>query len=128
MVTPFGSLLRYFRNQRGIALKALAAKIHISPKVLYALESGIRRPPTGDDLLALSDALSLRPNEARALAEAAQDSVTTLRIPRAATAREYRLAHQLFRHLGRLSDEQIDGIETLLKDRKLSAIPGGNMT
>lgn len=45
-MTPFGKKLREMRAARGIALKAMAHEIGVSPAYLSALEHGRRGTPT----------------------------------------------------------------------------------
>ncbi len=45
-MTPFGKKLREMRSTRGIALKAMAHEIGVSPAYLSALEHGHRGKPT----------------------------------------------------------------------------------
>ena len=45
-MTPFGKKLREMRSARGIALKAMAHEIGVSPAYLSALEHGHRGKPT----------------------------------------------------------------------------------
>jgi len=47
-MTPFGARLRELREQRGVALKELAAALQVSAAYLSALEHGRRgRPSAG---------------------------------------------------------------------------------
>lgn len=45
-MTPFGKKLREMRSTRGIALKAMAHEVGVSPAYLSALEHGHRGKPT----------------------------------------------------------------------------------
>lgn len=45
-MTPFGQKVRELRSSRGIALKAMAHEIGVSPAYLSALEHGRRGAPT----------------------------------------------------------------------------------
>ncbi len=45
-MTPFGAKIRELRAKRGLALKEMAAELHISAAYLSALEHGRRGRPT----------------------------------------------------------------------------------
>ena len=113
-MTPFGVLLRYHRNERGITLKELAIHLGASQKTLSAIETGRQRPLQGEQFDLLCDRLSLLPAQRSELADAANHSVAHLRIPDNATPREWRLAHLLMQSLGKLSSEQIESIHAAL--------------
>jgi len=113
-MTPFGSLLRFYRNERGIPLTDLARQIPLSVKILSAIETGRRRPPGREDISAIAKVLNLIPTEAAALAEAAQYSTPLLRLPENATPREYRLAHRVVSSLRRLSEPEMAAIHAVL--------------
>lgn len=113
-MSPYGLKLRYFRIERGISLKELAEHVQLSEKTLSAIETGRRRPLTGEALEKIRSYLGLSADEAAALQEAALDSPAYIRIPHQATPMEYRLVHCLIRSLGMLTKEQITGIHSLL--------------
>ena len=126
-MSPFGSLLRYYRNERGIPPKELAAELGVSDKKISAIEIGRRRPPDEKDLARICKYLSLTEAESAALYEAAQLSHPHVRIPDNATPREYRLVHHFVRALGHLSDNQINVIHKTLNQRA-GLREGGDMT
>ncbi len=113
-MNPYGLQLRYFRKERGISLKELAEQVQLSEKTLSAIETGRRRPLTGEALQKICNYLGLSAGEAAAPEQAALDSLAYIRIPHQATPMEYRLVHHLIRSLGFLSRDQIAGIHSLL--------------
>lgn len=116
-MSPFGLLLRYFRNERRLPLKVLAAGIVVSDKVLSAIETGRRCPPDGAQLNEIKKILRLNEDEFRSLTEAARYSTTRVRIPVSAKPPEYRLVHRLVESIGDLSDQQIAIINDTLDKR-----------
>lgn len=114
-MSPFGLLLRFYRNERGMAQKTIAARVGLSEKSLSAIETGRHQPPGEDILKKICDALDLRESEVRALKDAAAHSSPALRIPFGVTPRAYRLAHILLGRLNSLSVKQIEEIHTVLE-------------
>lgn len=126
-MSPFGSLLRYYRNERGIPLKTLAAEIGVSEKILSAIEVRRRRPLDEKNIERICKFLDLTEEESTALNEAAQLSHTYVRIPTGASPLEYRLVHRFIQSLGHLSDTQIAVIYRTL-DQRVGLREGGDMT
>lgn len=113
-MTPFGSLLRFYRQERGIPLKVLAVRIGISQKNLSALESGARRPPEDNKIADICTSLTLSADERHALLEAARFSSPLIRLPGNANPQEYRLVHRVIASLRQLSAREITAIHTVL--------------
>ncbi len=118
-MSPFGSLLRYHRNERGILLKALAAELGISEKSLSAVETGRRRPFPDKEIERICKILRLTETESAALREAAQQSRPHLRIPTGVSPHRYRLAYRFIQSLEKLSEDQITAIQRALNQRAL---------
>lgn len=67
----FGSLVRWYRRERGLTQRELAARAGLSLAALRDFEQCRRRRPRPDSLVALADGLSLGEDEAASLARAA---------------------------------------------------------
>ncbi len=119
IMSPFGSLLRYHRNERGILLKALAAELGISEKSLSAVETGRRRPFPDNEIEKICKFLYLSETESAELKEAAQQSHPHLRIPTGVSPHKYRLAYRFIQSLETLSEEQVTVIQKTLNQRAL---------
>lgn len=114
-MSPMGVLLRYLRNQKGVALKVMAAELGISERILSALETGRRGPPNEEDLLKIKKILRLTEEEFSSLVESARCSSSHVRIPIKARPLEYRLMHRLAAAIGGgLTDQQIAAIQATL--------------
>lgn len=122
-MTPFGNLIRYFRQQSGVSQQQLAEAIGMEPTKLSAVERGQQRPLRGEELVAAGAYLGLGEDEIAALKEAADDSTTYLRIPSDASPRQYRLAHRLVRRLRHLSEQEINTIHRILDPTSAPALP-----
>lgn len=119
LMSPFGSLLRYLRNERGILLKALAAELGISEKSLSAVETGRRRPFPDKQIEKICKLLCLSETESAALKVAAQQSHPHLRIPTGVSPHKYRLAYSFIQSLETLSEDQVTIIQRTLDQRAL---------
>jgi transcriptional regulator with XRE-family HTH domain len=60
---PFGEKLRTIREEKGIGLRELAARVGISPSYLSNIETGKFAPPAEDKLRAIARELELDPNQ-----------------------------------------------------------------
>ncbi len=129
-MSPFGLMLRYMRNERGISLKSLAARVGISQKSLSAIETGRRHPPDQGLVEKISQALELGATEIHRLRESVNHSSPAIRIPYGATPRAYRLVHRLINRLDRLSARDMESIQAILESRKTGPEPeeGNAMT
>lgn len=129
-MSPFGALLRYLRNERGVDLRTLATQVGLGEKVLSAVETGRRRPLKKDQLEKIKKILRLNEEEAALLLEAARYSEARVRIPLTAKPNEYRLIHRMVEAVGGLSDHQLELMQSVLDrpERKPSAEGGNQMT
>ena len=116
-MTPFGALLRYFREDRGVSQHEMARRLSEDSKLISAIETGRRRPPKGEELQRIRDALLLSEAEFKQLSEAAEHSGYTLRIPREISPRGLQLAHRLVNSLGGLRQDQLTAIQMILERR-----------
>ncbi len=118
------------RNERGISLKTLAARVGISQKSLSAIETGRRHPPDQGLVEEISQALELSAAETHRLQESVNHSSPVIRISYGATPRAYRLVHRLVSRLDRLSVQDIEAIQVILENGKAGLGPeeGNAMT
>lgn len=115
-MTPFGSLLRYFRCDRGMSTRHLATQVGFSQKCICAIEAGRKLPPQGEAFDQICRYLELTNSEKSALLDAARRSHNRLRIPTTATPRHYQLAHRVVESLEQLSSRQIQTIHAVLDE------------
>jgi transcriptional regulator with XRE-family HTH domain len=80
----FGRALRVIRAERGIQRKELAARAGLSYAYVSEIETG-KKPPSSRALVALSEALGLRPHELMAFAEDLEDRVDSGALPSPST-------------------------------------------
>lgn len=116
-MSPLGSLLRFFRNERNITPAELGGPLKLDRKVISALETGRLGPPAEAVLLKIRDVLHLTPKEYQALLDAARHSARTVRIPREASPGKFRLVHELMRSLGDLNPSQVEEIRKVIQRR-----------
>ena len=116
-MTPFGALLRYFREDRGISQHEMGRRLAEDSKLVSAIETGRRRPPKGEKLRRIRDVLLLSEAEFNQLSEAAEHSGYTLKIPREISPRRLQLAHRLVNSLGGLQQDQLTAIQAILERR-----------
>lgn len=114
-MTPFGALLRSYRNERGITATALGRPLKLTRREISALETGRRGPPEEPILLEIREALDLTPGEYQALQQAALHSARTVRIPKDVSPNGVRLVHELVGSLGRLRPSQLVTISQFIK-------------
>lgn len=117
-MTPFGALLRYYREVRGYSQQRIAQRISSDSKIISAIETGRRLPPEGDDFERLCAALNLSEDERRKLGQAAQESSYIIRISREETPRNIQFIHRVVKSLGDLGPEQVSMIEDLIQGRR----------
>lgn len=75
--TPFGALVRAYRNEAGLTQQELAAKAGLSVAALRDIEQSRRRRPRPSSLAALSDALGLDEENAARLVSAGRGLVVS---------------------------------------------------
>ena len=110
-MTPFGERVRELREERSLKLKDMAADLQISSAFLSALEHGHRGRPQPGLVMQVASYFGLIWDDVEELKELAQLShprvvVDTGGMPPKAT----RLANLLARHIGELSDQNIEAI------------------
>ncbi|HMB76430.1 MAG TPA: helix-turn-helix domain-containing protein [Kiloniellaceae bacterium] len=99
-MTPFGARLRAIREERGIALKDMAAGLQVSPAYLSAIEHGHRGKPSRRLVHRICQYLGIIWDEAEALQDLADLShprvvVDTSGLSPQATELANRLARQI---------------------------------
>lgn len=116
-MSPLGSLLRFFRNERNITPAELGRPLKLDRKDISALETGRLGPPDEAVLLKIRDVLHLTSTEYQALLDAARHSTRTVRIPRQTSPGKFRLVHELMHSLDDLNPSQVDEIRRVIHRR-----------
>ncbi|HEV7165174.1 MAG TPA: helix-turn-helix transcriptional regulator [Gammaproteobacteria bacterium] len=116
-MSPFGALLRYYRELSGLSQEEIAHQLSLDSKTISAIETGRRKPPPGDQLRKLSAALKLTPDESQELVEVADNSNYVLRIPRDVSPRTVQALNKLVKSSYSLECEQVAAIEAMLERR-----------
>jgi len=111
-MTPLGAKMRQLRGQRGVTLKQMATQLNVSAAYLSALEHGHRGTPTWDlmqRIIAFFNVIWDEAEELIRLSEISDPRVTidTAGMDPEATA----LANRLARDIGKLSTEDLSGLE-----------------
>jgi HTH-type transcriptional regulator, competence development regulator len=114
-VTPFGTSFRYLREERGLSQREMGRRLQLDSKIISALETGRRSPPSDEILNKIIAQLSLTQAEAIQLVDAARHSSYIVRIPREISPRELRLVHRFITTLGNLRPEQISAIQRAIE-------------
>lgn len=114
-MTPFGASLRAMRVERGLSQTKFAEIIDIHPRVLSAVETGRRQPPSSQVIGRWAELAGLTSLELSRLEEAAQDSPYVIRLPKTASPRALRLVHRVVRAVESLKQEQLQAIQTVLE-------------
>jgi transcriptional regulator with XRE-family HTH domain len=117
-MTPFGERLRQLREQRGVTLKDMAESLGVSAAYLSALEHGKRGRPSWRLVQGIIAYFNIIWDDAEELANLARIShpkitIDTAGLSPAATE----LANRLSQDIGRLEDEKIQSLLSLL-DKK----------
>lgn len=113
-MTPFGALLRFIREERGINQRDLAKIIEIDSRALSAIETGRRAPPSDDLIGIIARSMHLSSEELSALREAAQDSRYLVKLPKTSSPRNLKLVHRIIRSLDQLNHAQFNAIQQVL--------------
>lgn len=116
-MTPFGALIRYYRETRGLTQSDLAQRSAMDNKSISVIETGRRRPPNGDDLQRLFSALNLSNEERRELEVAAASSSYTIRISKEIAPIDLQLIHKLVKSVGCLAPTQKSAILEVIDQR-----------
>jgi len=121
-VTPFGALLRRYRQAAGLTQEELAERAGVSARAVSALERGVNRAPRPATLDLLAEALGVAP-EARATLEVARRGGRG----GVAVARRHNLPAQLTSFVGR--EREVAAVRERLLDSGVRLLtltgPGG---
>ena len=122
-MTPFGTMLRQERKDRGMLLSEMAGKLGISSPYLSQLETGVRQLKEGfvEKVITLlefsqQDAAALRRAEAKSLPSTSGSVTIDLRPNTSARDRE--LASNLALSFNRLKPETKSRLRAMLKDER----------
>ena len=117
-MTPLGTLIRYFREDRGLNQQELADQSGVDSKLISSFETGRRRTPNSEVLEKIKATLKLTELESLQLQEAANNSSYIIRFPREMPPRKLRLLHTLVRSLSDLAPEQLSAIQHEINGRR----------
>lgn len=115
-MTPFGNLLRFYRQRRGLSQLDLARLLNADAKLISAVETGRRCPPEGNELERLFCALGLRADEQHQLTNAGRQSSFVIRVPRDTPPDDLEFIHTLVSSLRGLGADQRLAIRNALGD------------
>lgn len=115
-MTPFGTLFRYLREERGLSQQEMGRRLQLDSKVISALETGRRCPPDTELIKKIVAQLNLTEAESTQLLDDAKHSSYIVRIPREISPHEMRLVHRLITTLGNLRPEQISAIQRAIEE------------
>lgn len=115
-MTPFGARVRQLRESKGVALKDMAADLHVSAAYLSALEHGKRGRPAPGLVMQIAGYLGCIWDEAedlKALADLSHPKVTidTAGLSPARTE----LANRLARRIADLPDEAVAAMLAMVR-------------
>ena len=114
-MTPFGARLRALRAARGITLRALAARLEVTPAYLSALEHGRRGAPSVGLVHQVCEAFGLIWDEAEELARLARLSHPRVTVNTAGLSPEQTaLANRIAQDIGRLPPQTVAALRALL--------------
>lgn len=117
-MTPLGKKLREMRAARGIALKAMAHEVGVSPAYLSALEHGHRGKPTWYLVQRIISFFNVIWDEAEELERLAELSDPKVTINTGGLSPSVTEAANIFaREIRSLTDEEAQTILTLLRNR-----------
>ena len=115
-MTPFGVRLRQLRDERGIALKAMAEALGVSAAYLSALEHGRRGRPTHAMVVAICAQLNIIWDEADELMRLARLSHPRVTVDTAGLSAEAtELANLLAERIRKLPPERIARLLDLVR-------------
>ena len=123
-MTPFGKKLREMRAARGIALKAMAHEIGVSPAYLSALEHGRRGKPTWylvQRTIAFFNVIWDEAEDLERLAELSDPKVTLYTAGLSPVVTE--TANVFAREVGFLTDEEAQDILKILQSGAATRSP-----
>ncbi len=114
-MTPFGARLRALRAARGITLRALAARLEVTPAYLSALEHGRRGAPSVGLVHQVCEAFGLIWDGAEELARLARLSHPRVTVNTAGLSPEQTaLANRIAQDIGRLPPQTVAALLALL--------------
>lgn len=116
-MTPFGARIRQLRDAKGIALKDMAADLHVSAAYLSALEHGKRGRPAPGLVMQIAGYLGCIWDEAEDLKHLAELSHPKVAIDTAGLGPDRtELANRLARRIGDLPDDTVTAMLALVRD------------
>ena len=114
-MTPFGARLRALRAECGMTQKECAGRLQISAAYLSALEHGKRGAPTWYLVQRIITYFNVIWDEAEELERLAQDSDPRITVDTAGLSpKATQLANRLARHIGTMSEAEINALLALL--------------
>lgn len=117
-MTPFGERVRELRKERGLSQKQMAKKLAISPAYLSALEHGHRGRPSWALIQQIISYFNIIWDEAEELEKLARLSHPRMVVDTSGlSASATELVNLLNRDIRGLTEEQIDKILTVLKNK-----------
>ena len=117
-MTPFGERVRGLRKERGLSQKQMAKKLAISPAYLSALEHGHRGRPSWALIQQIISYFNIIWDEAEELEKLARLSHPRMVVDTSGlSASATELVNLLNRDIRGLTEEQIDKILTVLKNK-----------
>ncbi|MBU2886759.1 helix-turn-helix domain-containing protein [Gilvimarinus agarilyticus] len=114
MMTPFGQQLKRYLVERRFSQRYLAERIGIDAGYISRVMHGGKAPPSRSVIDAIAVELRLSEQESQALYTAAGISHRKVIIPMHAQSKEYELMHWLAGRLGRINDEQLTRIRSII--------------
>jgi transcriptional regulator with XRE-family HTH domain len=116
-MTPFGDRLRQLRQQRAIALKQMAADLHLSAAYLSALEHGHRGRPSPGLVMQIIGYFNVNWDEAEELKTLAALSHPKVTLDTAGLSPDAtRLANRLAQTIGCLPEATLQRLLALLEE------------
>ncbi len=123
-MTPFGARLRVLRTADAMTLRALAARLEVSPAYLSALEHGKRGAPSAGLVHQVCEAFGLIWDEAEELARLARLSHPRVTVDTAGlTPEQTALANRIAQDIRRLPPETVAALLALLDATVLQPRP-----
>ncbi len=123
-MTPFGARLRVLRAADAMTLRALAARLEVSPAYLSALEHGKRGAPSAGLVHQVCEAFGLIWDEAEELARLARLSHPRVTVDTAGlTPEQTALANRIAQDIRRLPPETVAALLALLDATVLQPRP-----
>ena len=116
-MTPFGAKVRALRAEKNIALKQMAADLHLSSAYLSALEHGNRGRPAPGLVMQIAGYLDCIWDEAEDLKRLAMLSHPRITLDTAGLPPDRTLLSNLLAEkIGQLSDEQVSRLLKVVQD------------